>query len=210
MFEKKVLLADDHFVVRQGIKMMLNSLYPKIKLFQAVTIEEAKKVLEEVEIDLIILDAVFPEGVSLNEIKKIKALYHNCKILIFTALDDNTYGPLYLNAGADGFLSKMATEEEIKFAIDEMFENGKYINKNLREKIVNAYLQKSLINPLEKLSEQELQVMLLMVKGEGNLEICNILGLKPTTISTYKSRIFEKLSVKNLPELIEIYNIYKP
>lgn len=209
MSVKNVLVADDHFVVRQGLKMMLNFFYPKINLFQSSTVAEAITVLEQNEIDLLILDATFPEGVSLNEIKNIKNNYESCKIMIYTALDENIYGTLYLNAGADGFLSKMATEEEIKHAVDEMIENGKYINKNLKEKIVNAYLQKTPVNPFEKLSEQEMQVMLLMVKGEGNLEICNILGLKPTTISTYKSRIFDKLSVKNLPELIEIYNLYK-
>jgi DNA-binding NarL/FixJ family response regulator len=123
-------------------------------------------------------------------------------------LEEQTHGPLYLNAGADGFLSKLAEEGEIKIAIQDMLENGSYMNRSLKDKIVQAYLHKEPVNPLQKLSEQEMQVMQLLVKGLGNLEICNQLNLKPTTVTTYKNRLFEKLSVKNLPELIEVHRMY--
>ena len=205
---KNILLTDDHFVVRQGLKMLIAFFYPTYKVYQASDLQEAHKILSQHEIDLLILDATFPEGSSLSEIKNLKATAPDIKILLYTALDEHIHGPLYLNAGADGFLSKLAEESEIKIAIQDMLEIGSYMNRSLKDKIVHAFLRKEPINPLQKLSEQEMQVMQLLVKGMGNLEICNQLNLKPTTITTYKNRLFEKLSVKNLPELIEIINLY--
>lgn len=205
---KNILLTDDHFVVRQGLKMLIAFFYPHFKVFEASELVEARQVLTEKEIDLLILDATFPEGSSLSEIKNLKQAAPDVKILIYTALEEQTHGPLYLNAGADGFLSKLAEEGEIKIAIQDMLENGSYMNRSLKDKIVQAYLHKEPVNPLQKLSEQEMQVMQLLVKGLGNLEICNQLNLKPTTVTTYKNRLFEKLSVKNLPELIEMHRMY--
>ncbi len=204
--EKKILLADDHYVVRQGLKMLFNFHYPFFNVVEASDFSEIYDVFNNHKIDLIVLDATFPNGNSLAEIPKIKVISNHTKILMYTALDEDKVGVVYLNAGADGFISKLAEENEIRNAIDQMFSLGKYINSNLKEKIVNAYLNNELINPFEKLSSQEFQVMNLLVQGAGNLEICNSLDLKPTTVTTYKNRIFDKLDVKNIAELIEIHN----
>jgi DNA-binding NarL/FixJ family response regulator len=140
---KNILLTDDHFVVRQGLKMLIAFFYPHYKVLEASELVEARQVLTEKEIDLLILDATFPEGSSLSEIKNLKQAAPDVKILIYTALEEQTHGPLYLNAGADGFLSKLAEEGEIKIAIQDMLENGSYMNRSLKDKIVQAYLQKS-------------------------------------------------------------------
>ncbi len=204
--EKNILLADDHYVVRQGLKMLFNFHYPFFNVLEASDFTEIFDVLNNHKIDLIVLDATFPNGNSLTEIPKIKSVSNHTKILIYTALDEDKVGVVYLNAGADGFMSKLANEDEIRNAIDQIFSFGKYINFNLKEKIVNAYLNNEILNPFEKLSSQEFQVMNLLLQGAGNLEICNALDLKPTTVTTYKNRIFDKLDVKNIAELIETHN----
>lgn len=87
-------------------------------------------------------------------------------------------------------------------------EHGKYISAPMKEKIIDNYMQKIPINPLDQLSDRELEIARLLIKGFGNLEISILKSLQKTTVSTYKKRIFEKLNIDNLPALIEIFNSY--
>ena len=166
------------------------------------------KLLKEIEFDLLILDINFPNGNSINVLAEIKAIQPNLKILIFSAYDENIYAMRYLNAGASGYLNKETTEDEIKVAINAMISSGKYITQNIKDKILDSYISKKPINPLQLLSNREIEVAQLLIKGYGNLEILELLNLKKTTISTYKNRIFEKLEINNLVDLIKFFQLY--
>jgi DNA-binding NarL/FixJ family response regulator len=202
------LIADDHSVVRQGISLIVKELYSNAKIKQAANFKETFSILKETKIDLMILDINFPEGNSITIITDILIIQPNVKILVFTAYDENFYALRYLDAGASGFLNKGCEEEEIKRAITIMFSSGKYVTKNIKEKILDSYMSKKPINPLEKLSAREVEVAKLFIKGYGNLEISELLQIKKTTVSTFKIRIFEKLEIQNLPALIELFNFY--
>lgn len=204
----KFLVADDHSIVRQGVSFVLKELYQGATIIQADNFSEILKLVNLEKIDLLVLDVNFPEGSSLNVLPSIKLIQPDIKILIFSAYDEDIYAMRYINAGANGYLNKLCTEDEMKLAITSVMNFGKYTSQNIKDKIVDTYMLKSPTNPLAQLSNREIEIAKLIVDGYGNIEICSALDLKKTTVSTYKNRIFEKLGVNNLSELYQIFNLY--
>lgn len=202
------LIADDHSVVRQGVSLLIKDLFLSAKIHQVATFKDIIKVLKETKIDLLVLDINFPEGNSLNIISEVKNAQSDIKILIFSAYDEDIYALRYLNAGASGYLNKASSEEEMKQAIQSMILSGKYLTQNIKDRILDSYMSKAPINPLEQLSNREVEVARLLIKGYGNLEISDLLQIKKTTVSTFKNRIFEKLEIDNLAALIELFHLY--
>jgi DNA-binding NarL/FixJ family response regulator len=96
----------------------------------------------------------------------------------------------------------------MKQALTSMILSGKYITQNIKDRILDSYISKTPINPLEQLSNREVEVARLLIKGYGNLEISDLLKIKKTTVSTFKNRVFEKLEIDNLPALIELFHLY--
>ena len=207
--EFNFIVADDHTIVRQGVTFILKEIHKNSCVYQLANFSEIIKRLNTTPIDLLVLDISFPDGTSLNIIPTIKKIQPNLKILIFSAFDENIYAIRYLNAGANGYLSKLSNEEEIKLAIKSVLNSGKYISKNIQEKIMDTYIFNKPKNPLEQLSNREIEIAKLLVEGFSNIDICNTLNIQKSTVSTYKNRIFEKLDVDNLSSLIQIFNFYK-
>lgn len=202
------LIADDHSIVRQGISLLIKELFFSAKIFHAGSFKEILKTVREHKIDLIILDINFPDGNSLNIISDTKTIQPDTKILIFSAYDEDIYALRYLNAGASGYLNKGSNEDEMKQALKSMMVSGKYITQNIKDRILDSYISKKPINPLEQLSNREVEVARLLIKGFGNLEIAEMLNIKKSTVSTFKNRIFEKLEIDNLADLIDFFNLY--
>jgi DNA-binding NarL/FixJ family response regulator len=202
------LIADRHCVVRHGLSLIIKESFLNAEVYQTKKFSDIIKTLRETKIDLLILDVNFPEGSSLNILKEIKSIQPNAKILIFSICDEDSYAIRYLKAGASGFLSKECCEDEIKHAINAMLFTGKYITTRLKNKILDSCILKKPVNPLDLLSNRELEVARLLVDGYGNLEIMRTLKIKSNTISTYKFRIFEKLEIDNLAKLIKLYFQY--
>lgn len=202
------LIADDHGVVRQGVSLLIKELFLKADVYQAGNFKDTFKVLKETKIDLLVLDINFPDGNSLNSIAEIKSIQPDVKILIFSAYDEDIYAMRYLNAGASGYLNKGSSEEEMKQALKSMLISGKYMTQKIKDRILDSYISKAPINPLEQLSNREVEVARLLIKGYGNLEISDLLQIKKTTVSTFKNRIFEKLEIDNLAALIELFHLY--
>lgn len=202
------LIADDHSVVRQGVSLMIRELFFNAHILQAGSFKEILALLKLQTVDLLILDISFPDGNSLNLISQAKALQPEIKILIFSAYDENLYALRYLNAGASGYLNKGCNEEEMKQALRSMIVSGKYITQNIKDQILDSYISKKPLNPLELLSDREVEVARLLIKGFGNMEISETLKIKKSTVSTFKNRIFEKLSIDNLADLIDLFQLY--
>ncbi|GEC71596.1 two component transcriptional regulator, LuxR family [Flavobacterium flevense] len=202
------LITDDHSIVRQGIAMLINELFLNPKIYKSGNFKDTFKILHETKIDLLILDINFPDGSSINIIQDIKNIQPGIKILIFTAYNEDIYALRYLNSGASGYLNKNSSEEEMKNALTTMVLTGKYITQNVKDRILDSYISKSPINPIEQLSNRELEVAKMLIKGHGNLEISDILNIKKTTVSTFKNRIFEKLEIDSLAALIELFRLY--
>jgi len=202
------LIVDDHSVVRQGVSLIIKELFLNASIYMAGNFKDTFKLLKEVKFELLILDINFPDGNSINILAEIKAIQPDLKILIFSAYDENIYAMRYLNAGASGYLKKETTEDEMKKAINSMISSGKYITQNVKDRILDFYISKKPTNPLDLLSNREIEVAQLLIKGYGNLEILELLNLKKTTVSTYKNRIFEKLEIDNLADLIKFFQLY--
>ena len=202
------LIVDDHSVVRQGVSLIIKELFSNASIYMAGNFKDAFKLLKEIKFDLLVLDVNFPDGNSINVLTEIKLIQPDLKILIFSAYDENIYAMRYLNAGASGYLNKETTEDEMKGAINAMISSGKYITQNIKDKILDSYISKKPTNPLDLLSNREIEVAQLLIKGYGNLEILELLNLKKTTVSTYKNRIFEKLEIDNLADLIKFFQLY--
>ncbi|NNT71506.1 response regulator transcription factor [Flavobacterium sp. IMCC34852] len=202
------LIADDHSIVRQGVSLLIKELFFNAKIHQAGNFKDTLKILRETKIDLLVLDINFPDGNSLNIIAETKNIQPNIKILIFSAYDEDIYALRYLNAGASGYLNKGSSEEEMKLALRSMMVSGKYITQNIKDRILDSYISKKPINPLELLSNREVEVARLLIKGYGNMEIAEYLNVKKSTVSTFKNRIFEKLEIDNLADLIDFFQLY--
>ncbi len=204
----KFVIADDHSIVRHGISILIKDFYYDSNVSKLSSFSELIKHLANHRCDLLILDVNFPEGISLNVIPTLKMLQNDLKILIFSAYDEDIYAIRYLNAGANGYLNKLCEESEIKVAIESIFSNGKYISQNIQNKIFDSFVLNKPTNPLEQLSNREIQIAKLLVEGHGNVEISKMLNISKTTASTYKSRLFEKLSINSISSLIHIFNVY--
>ena len=204
---KKILIADDHFIVRGGLELILKKHFSGYELFFASNLKEILSLLKISDFDLMILDVDFEEDNSINFISDIFDLQPQIKILIYSGLDEDLYAPKFFEFGVLGFLSKLSIETEVIDAIACVLKGEHYLSKNMKDKMLKGLL-KSTDNPLNTLSKREFEIMSLLAKGNGNLEISNKLNIRPTTISTYKSRIFEKLKITNLSELIELFKIY--
>ena len=204
----RILIVDDHFVIRQGVANILRKEFSNAQIVHEGEITEALNLLKLETWDLLILDVHFPEGSILKYIKEIKELQPNCKILIFSAFNEEHYALSFIQEGANGYLDKTSTETEIQNAVYTLLETGKYFSDTLKEIILDNALDGTRTVSINTLAEREMEVAKLLVKGEGNLEISNRLNLQKSTVSTYKKRIFEKLKVNNVIELADIFKYY--
>lgn len=212
MLKMNVLIADDHMIVRIGVKMLLQNSYPKMIVHEAERFGNVIDLLTDHNIELLILDINMPEGNNIDVIAKIKVLRPKVKIIMFSTYSEDVYGLRYLELGVDGYLNKGASNAEFKKAVDTVLANGKYISDQLKNKMLLRMTNQGsmAINPISELSNQELEVAKLIGKGLGTIEIADALHVKMSTVSTYKRRIFEKLQISNviaLTEMLRLYNV---
>ena len=200
----KVLVADDHAVVRTGIKFLLKGVDPAVDVTPAEDFFELLELIRKEAFDVLILDINIPGGDNIGMISTIRRHRPELPILIFTSYSEKIYGLPYLQEGADGFLSKDASEEDLLEALKCIEQGKKYIGATLRENMLESLISSGVNpeNPLARLSIRELDVANLLIKGYSTGEIANQLNLQRSTISTFKARIFAKMEVTNLVELI--------
>ena len=204
----KILIVDDHMVVKTGVSIILNSEINDLDIQFASTFSETLDKVKQFSYDLIILDINIPGGKNIEMIPEMRAIVPEVKILMFSAHEEEFYALRYVSAGADVFLNKLSSEEKLIEAVRSIREFGKYLTENLIDQLNNNLLNDEPLNPFDKLSKREIEIANLLVRGDGNLEISNNLGIQMSTVSTYKNRIFEKLKINNLVELIEKHHLH--
>lgn len=202
------LIADDHLIIRQGIQLLIEDLYPNAQITHASSCSQILETLKHHTVSVLILDVQFQDGFSTVIIPEIKKIQPEIKILIFTSLEEEHHSLKVINEGANGFLSKLSEEEEIKQAIQKIVDHGFFYTNFTQKLMALSKINPSIIQPLEQLSTRELQIARLYAKGYENLEISNLLSLKQNTISTFKKRIFSKLSIHSIVELTEIIKVH--
>jgi DNA-binding NarL/FixJ family response regulator len=202
---KSFLIADDHTVVRHGMSLIIGEMFKDACVHQTGSLPDVLEILKVKVVDLLLLDVTFPEGNSLNIVREAKMIQPSLKILVFSAYEEEQYAVRFINMGADGYLSKLSTSTEIKEAIRIIITQGRFVSQKVRDKIVDSFIKGSHINPIEKLSNKEMEISNLLIQGYGNLEISNMLNIQKSTVSTFKKRIFEKLQITNVVSLVEIF-----
>lgn len=203
---KKILIVDDHFIVRSGMSFLLEKEIDRVQVFAANDFPEAIAKLEKIFFDLIILDINLPGGEKHYMIDDLRELQKDVKILIFSVLEEDAYAYRYIQAGANGYLNKLSESDTIVKAVKAVLEVGIYISADILDKLISfSKNKKENTNPLEKLTQREFEIAALLVKGYGNLEIANELDIKMTTVSTHKLKIFKKVHITNIIELYELF-----
>ncbi|WP_336731821.1 response regulator transcription factor [Chryseobacterium sp. VD8] len=205
---KRILLVDDHSIVRQGMKYVIKSIIAQAEIFNADDVKSAIELIKTSAVDFIFLDISFPDqNISTTTVELMKHILPNAKITIFSAMDEEIFASRFIKAGADGFINKLSSDEELFFALDYFFKNGRYISENIKSKIIDDYLNKKTSSQISLLSDKELEVSQFIIKGYSTSSIAKTMNLKKSTISTYKKRIYEKLEISNIAELFEIFSI---
>ncbi len=197
----RILIVDDHLVVRVGTVTILRSAYPDVIIDQAKTYDEMIDLLKMHQYALVMLDINMPGTQYTQMVLDIKALQDDVKIMVFSTYEE-TVALQYIRKGAEGYLNKQCSEEDIKEAVNIILKTGFYYPPGLIPMIMRDIKDTA---GVKNLTAREYQVFELLAKGNGNLEISNYLDVQVSTISTFKKRIFEKLKVNNIAELIEVY-----
>lgn len=197
----RVLIADDHAILRKGLIEILSESFPALEYFEASNGLEAIQLSRKENFDLILLDISMPGRNGLDTLKQIRTDGNNAKILILSVQPEDQYAIRVLKAGASGFLNKDSAPEELLNAVRIVMNGKKYISESIAEKLAQS-LSSPFDKPLyEYLSDRELQVLQLIASGKTVSSIATELSLTVNTISTYRARILEKLQLNNNAEL---------
>lgn len=207
----RILIADDHSIVRVGLAQLIKKFKPGAVIEETDNFGGVLDLVDEQSFDLLIIDIKMPGGSYQQTIKTVKLKQPDAKVLIFSSLDEQLYAIRYLRAGADGFLHKLSDEKEMKRAINKMLRDGRYLSKTVKDILIHESLNNGdrYKNPQDILSDREVEIARFLIQGEGLKEISEKLHLHTSTVSTYKGRIFDKLNVSNLVDLIELFRFYE-
>jgi two-component system, NarL family, invasion response regulator UvrY len=200
----KVLLVDDHDLVRHGIKTILHNT-PDIKVVgEATTGEQAITLSRELNPEIILMD-VKMEGIGgLEAIRRISRQDNKIKIIAVSSLDNEPYPSRTLQAGASGYISKSAKAQEMIDAIHAVSLGKKYISADIAQRIALSKLEERNRKSIEEVSEREMQVMIMITTGKKVSDIAETLHLSPKTVNSYRYRLFEKLGVNSDVELTHL------
>lgn len=203
----KIVIADDHAVVRSGFSMIINFQNDMEVVDTAADGMEAYQKVAQHEPDVLLLDLSMPPGESgLIATGRIHEDFPSTKILILTMHDDDEYLFHLLKNGAAGYILKNAPDQELIAAIRTVKNNGTYISPKMTNSLVREFIKNGEANQddrLEILSKRELEILPLVAKGYGNKEIAEMLYISVKTVEAHKAKIMEKLNLKSKPELVE-------
>lgn len=197
----KILIADDHTVVRQGLKLILASEFKKATFGEASDTSELFERLGQDTWDVIVMDLSMPGGSGLNTLKEIKHHHPRTPVLVLSMYPEDQYAVRTLKAGASGYLTKESASEELVNAMQKVLRGGKYINASVAEKLLLQLGNDDARPPHELLSDREYQVLCMIASGKEVGQIAAHLTLSVKTVSTYRARILEKMNMKTNAEL---------
>jgi len=197
----KILIADDHTIVREGLKQILSDISDMQVTDEATNSSETLSKIRGGGFDVVLLDISMPGKSGLETLKEIKIENQSIPVLILTMHPEEQYALRVLKAGASGYLTKESPPDELITAIRKVIKGGKYISSSLAEKLAFR-LEADTEKPLhETLSDREYQVLCKIASGNTLSEIADAMFLSVKTISTYRSRILEKMDMKSNAEL---------
>lgn len=198
----RFLIADDHAIVRRGVRDILNELTEQIEITEVSTAMDAIREISAHPYDIVILDISFPDGNGLDILNQVKNLRPNMRVLFLSMYPEEQYARRAMKNGAYGYLTKDSAPTELVEAVRQIISGSKYVTITLAQKLVDNLSVPVGQEPHDALSDREFQVMLELARGKKILEIASELNLSPKTVSTYRGRIFEKLKFTTTADLV--------
>lgn len=201
----KLLLADDHRLITDGIYSLLENEWPIEKIFTVNNGKDAVNTVLSQEIDCVIMDINMPGLNGLEATKMIKKAKPNVKIIIISMMSDVAIVTKMLRVGAEGFMNKNSDKKEILLAINKVMNGEKYISPEINSNLINQIAKSQIqIEETEKvLSSREIEIIKLIAEGNTNKEIAEKLFLSTLTVNTHRKNILSKLQIKNTASLIK-------
>jgi two-component system invasion response regulator UvrY len=204
----KIIIADDHEIVLEGVSNIIRKNLPESTLTCVTNLIDLKQELQNENFDLLILDIQIPGGNALQFVENMRAFGSSLPILVFSAYDEKLHASVYLKAGASGYLEKYAPPEQIMDAVKMVLGGRRYMGDLLKEFILDKTLKGNFregMGSVGELSPREIEVARLLILGHGVGQIAEQLNLSSSAVGTYKKRIFEKLNVMNVVQLIKVF-----
>jgi two-component system invasion response regulator UvrY len=199
---KKILIVDDHEVVREGLKRIFHEQVGTSTFGEASTASEVLKLVREQDWDAVVLDLSLNGRSGLEVLKELKQIRPKLPVLILSIHSEEHYAHHAFKAGAAGYITKGSPLAELVKAVNKILEGGRYVSPTFAEKLVVALERDTDRPPHETLSNREFEVMRLIALGKAVGEIASLLSLSSKTIGTYRTRILEKMGMKTNAELI--------
>jgi len=200
----RLLLVDDHDIVRTGIAHILEKQKDIEIVGEAGNGEDALKLVREVKPDVVLMDVNMPGLGGLEATRRIHRSTPKTRVIILTVHSEAPFPTHLLDAGASGYLTKGCAAEDLVQAIRAVYREQRYIGKDIAQRLALSLLPGADKSPFDELSSREMEVMMMLIQGDDVAQIAEALSLSPKTVSTYKYRIYEKLNVKNDVELTHL------
>ena len=197
----RVMIADDHGIVRTGLRNVLNDISGMQVVAEACTGEEAIELARRVKPDIVLMDISMPGISGLEATRRITASFPAIRVIALTVHEEMPFPTTLLEAGASGYITKGSDVMEIINAINLVHRGQQYLTRDVAERVAFTSLKNHRRTPLERLSDRETEVMMMIIQGIRNKDIAERLCLSPKTTSTLRYRLCEKLGVYNDVEL---------
>ncbi len=197
----RILIVDDHAVVRTGLKQILNEASEPFEMEEAASGCDAVKKVREGDWDMVLLDIGLPDKNGIEVLKQIKSEHKKLPVLMLSMYPEDQYAVRALRAGASGYMTKESAPDELLNAITKVSNGGRYVSAELAEMLVFGLDEDSDKPAHEQLSDREYEVLRMIASGKAVSEIAEELKLSVKTISTYRARILEKMNMRHNAEL---------
>jgi DNA-binding NarL/FixJ family response regulator len=201
-----VLISDDHTIVREGLRLLLEAQKDIIVVGEAADGRETVRLVQQLHPDVVIMDIAMPEFNGIAATQRIKDSNPSARIIILSMHASNEHIFRALRAGASGYLLKESAGTDVVEAVRAVAAGQRYLSGQITETVIE-YIRKfdagASKSPLESLSDREREILQLVVEGKANAEIAHTLSLSVKTVETYKSRLMNKLEIKDIPSLVK-------
>jgi two-component system, NarL family, invasion response regulator UvrY len=197
----RLLLADDHPVVREGLRRVVESAAFKV-VGEATTGDELLALAAKIEADIVLLDITMPGPGFVEVIERLRTQHPRLRVLVLSVQPEDQFGLRVLQAGAAGYLSKNQSPEQLVAAIRRVVGGGRYVSPALAEQLASVVAKGDTRRPHELLSAREYQVLCMIGAGKSVKEVAATMSLSPKTVSTYRTRVLEKTGLKSNAEII--------
>ena len=202
----RILVVDDHAILRDGIRSLLESQEDILVVGEASNGSEALEVISTLLPDIVLMDISMPKTNGLEATRLIKERFPHVKVLMLTQHDNREYIAPALGAGASGYVLKRSGRREMLNAIRQVYEQGAFLTNKITQEVLQEYSQpgRNGSNTEPRLTDRESQVLQLIVEGKSNKEIALALSISPKTVSVHRTNIMSKLDVQNTVELVRV------